>query len=154
MAAHSHQRSGIWRYSATVIADAARHYPDGVSANLIRANRAGSVGDVDAAAEALQAAAARGFNRFEMIYNEPRFDSVRQHPKFQAVVDEMAAGWIVKVAARESPTQSELRMAAHAHIARREYDEARRMLHRALEQGGAYDAQIRDDLQQLSAILD
>jgi hypothetical protein len=154
MAAHSHQRAGIWRYGATVIADAARHYPDGVSANLIRANRAGSVGDVDAAAEALQAAAARGFNRFEMIYREPNFDSVRHHPKFQAVLDEMAAGWIVKVAARESPTQSEVRTAAHAHIARREYDEARRMLHRALEQGGPYDAQIRDDLQQLLVFLD
>jgi hypothetical protein len=154
MAVHSHKRAGIWRYSATVIADAARHYPDGVSANLILANRAGSVGDADTAAEALQAAAARGFNRFEMIYNEPRFDSVRHHPKFRAVVDEMAEGWIAKVAARESPTQPEIRMAAHAHIARSEYDEARRMLHRALEQGGAYDAQIRDDLQQLSTILD
>ena len=154
MAAHSHQRAGIWRYSATLIADAARNYPDGVSANLIRANRAGAVGDAETAAEALQAAAERGFNRFEMIYNEPRFDPVRNHPKFQAVVDEMATGWIVKVAARESPTQSEVRMAAHAHIARREYGEARRMLHRALEQGGAYNAQIRDDLQQLSAIPD
>jgi hypothetical protein len=154
MAAHSHQRAGIWRYSATVIADAARHYPDGVSANLIRANRAGSAGDADAAAEALRAAAARGFNRFEMIYNESRFDPVRRHPKFKAVVDEMALVWIEKVAARESPTQSEVRMAAHAHIARGEYGEARRMLHRALEQGGAHDAQIRDDLQQLSTIAD
>jgi len=154
MAAHSHQRAAIWRYSATVIADAARHYPDGVSANLIRANKAGSVGDAAGAAEALRAAAARGFNRFEMIFSEPRFDPVRQHPTFRAVVDEMALGWITKVAARQSPTQSEVRSAAHAHIARREYADARRMLQRALEQGGAYDAQIRDDLQQLSTIPD
>jgi len=154
MAVHSQKRAGIWRYSATVIADAARHYPDGVSANLILANRAGSVGDADTAAAALRAAAARGFNRFEMIYNEPRFDSVRHDPKFQAVVDEMAGAWIAKVAARESPTQSEIRSAAHAHIVRMEYGEARRMLLRALEHGGAYDAQIRDDLQQLSTISD
>jgi hypothetical protein len=154
MAAHSYQRAAIWRYSATVVADAARHYPDGVSANLIRANRAGSVGDAAAAAEALQAAAARGFNRFEMIYSEPRFDPVREDPKFRAVVDEMAAGRIARVASREAPTQSEIRMAAHAHIVRREYPEARSMLLRALEQGGAYDAQIRDDLQQLSSILE
>lgn len=154
MAVHSHRRAGIWRYSATVVADSARHYPNGVSANLIRANQAGSVGDADAAAEALRAAAERGFNRFEMIYGEPNFDPVRHHPKFQAVVDEMAEGWIVEVAGRESPTQAEVRMAAHAHVVRREYDEARRMLLRALEQGGAYDAQIRDDLQQLSSLHD
>jgi len=89
-----------------------------------------------------------------MIFNEPRFDPVRQHPTFRAVVDEMALGWIAKVAARESPTQSEIRSAAHAHIARREYADARRMLQRALEQGGAYDAQIRDELQQLAAVPD
>jgi hypothetical protein len=70
------------------------------------------------------------------------------------VVDEMAAGWIAKVAGRENPTQAELRMAAHAHIARREYVEARRMLMHALEHGSALDADIRNDLDQLSRVVD
>jgi hypothetical protein len=153
-AVNSRERAGIWRYSATLVADAARNYPNGVAANLIRANQAGRNGDVDGAATALRAASARGFNRFEKIYNDPAFDPVRRHPKFEAVVDEMAAGWIAKVAARENPTQAELRMAAHAHIARREYAEARRMLLYALDRGGALDADLRNDLDMLSQVFE
>jgi len=153
-AAHSQQRAGIWRYSATLVADAARNYPNGVSANLIRAKQAARIRDVDGAVTALRAAWERGFNRFEKIYNDPGFDPVRQHPEFQAVVDEMAARWIAKVEAREDPTQAELRMSAHAHIARHEYGEAHRMLMRALAHGGAYDAEIRNDLDQLARVLD
>jgi hypothetical protein len=153
-AGHSGERAGIWRYAATLTADAARNYPNGVSANLIRAKQAARIGDAAAAATALQAAAARGFNRFEKIYSDPGFDPVRTQPAFEAVVDEMALGRIRTVEAREKPTQGELRMAAHAHIVRREYAAARRMLRRALEQGGVHDAAIRTDLAQLSHILD
>jgi len=153
-AVHSQERAGIWRYPATLIADAARHYPDGVSANLIRAKQAARNRDADGAAAALRTASERGFNRFEKVYNDPGFDPVRRHPKFEAVVDEMAADQIAKVGRREKPTQAELRMAAHAHIVRREYAEAHRMLMRALEHGGAHDAEIRNDLDQLARVLD
>jgi hypothetical protein len=152
-AMHSRERAGIWRYSATLVADAARHYPDGVSANLIRAQQAARNRDVEGAVTALRAATSRGFNRFEMLINDPGFDPVRDHPKFRELLYEMAAGRIANVEGRERPTQAELRMAAHAHIARREYAEAERMLMRALEQGGAYDAQIRGDLEQLALLL-
>jgi hypothetical protein len=151
---HSRARAGIWRYAGTLTADAARHYPDGVSANLLRAKQAAREGDAVRAAAALQAAADRGFNRFEKIYNDPGYTPVLRHPAFAKVLDEMAWGWIVKVDAREQPTQAELRMAAHAYIARREYDEARRMLLVALEHGGALDAQIRGDLDQLSRVIE
>jgi hypothetical protein len=153
-ALHSHERAGIWRYSATLVADAARHYPDGVSANLIRAHQAARERDVDGVVTALRAAESRGFNRFDKLVNDPGFDPVRDHPKFQALIDEMAGGWIARVEAREKPTQAELRMAAHAHIARREYAAARRMLKRALALGGAYDDQIRSDLDQLARVLE
>ena len=149
-AVHANARARIWRYTATVIADAARHYPDGVSANLVRARRAAQLGDADAAAKALQAAADRGFNRFESIYGDPGYDPVLAHPAFRQVLDAMAAGWIAKVEARERPTQAELRMAAHAHIVRREFELARQMLLRALDEGDAYDDKIRADLDQLS----
>jgi hypothetical protein len=78
---------------------------------------------------------------------------VRDHPKFRELLYEMAAGRIEKVEGREKPTQAELRMAAYAHVVRREYDGARRKLLRALEQGGAYDAQIRTDLDDLARIV-
>lgn len=153
-AVHSHARAGIWRYAGTLTADAARNYPDGVSANLLRAKQAAREGDGVRAAAALQAAAARGFNRFEKIYNDPGFGPVLRHPDFAAALDEMAWGWIQKVEARAAPTQGELRMAAHAHIARREYAEARRMLMVALEHGGALDPAIREDLDQLRHVFE
>jgi hypothetical protein len=153
-AAHSHARAGIWRYAGTLTADAARNYPDGVSANLLRAKQAAREGDGERAAAALEAAAARGFNRFEKIYSDPGFSPVLRDTAFAAVLDEMAWGWIQKVAAREAPTQAELRMAAHAYIARREYAEARRMLLVALEHDGALGAEIRGDLEQLRHVLE
>jgi len=153
-AAHSHARAGIWRYAGTLTADAARNYPDGVSANLLRAKQAAREGDGVRAAAALEAAAARGFNRFEKIYNDPGFSPVLRHTAFAAALDEMAQGWILKVEARAEPTQGELRMAGHAHIARREYGEARRMLMVALDRGGALDAEIREDLDQLRHVLE
>jgi len=153
-AVHAHARARIWRFSATLMADAARHYPDGVAASLIRARNAARSGDASAAAAALQAAADRGFNQFAQIYGDPGYDPVRDDPRFRAVVDRMAAGWIEKVAHREDPTQGELRMAALAHTARREYAAARRTLLRALEQGDAYDEEIRRDLDRLARMPD
>jgi hypothetical protein len=153
-ALHSGERAGIWRYSATLLADAARHYPDGVSANLLRAHQAARKRDAEGTVTALRAAESRGFNRFEMLVNDAGFDPVRDHPKFEELLYGMAAGRIATVEGRENPTQAELRMAAHAHITRREYAEAHRMLLRALERGGAYDAHIRSDLEQLALLLD
>ncbi len=149
-AAHAHSRARIWRFSATLVADAARHYPDGVSASLVRARNAAQSGDGAAAAAALQAAVDRGFNQFAQIYGDPGYDPVRNDPRFMAIVDGMAAGWIQKVAGRKDPTQGELRMAALAHVARREYDAANQTLLRALEQGDAYDDEIRADLDRLA----
>ena len=45
-------------------------------------------------------------------------------------------------------------MAAHAHIVRREYQQARETLKRALALGGARDEAIRGDLQQLARVLE
>jgi hypothetical protein len=152
-ALHSRERARIWRFSGTLLVDAAKHYPDGVSANLVRAQKAARNRDVEGAVTALRVATSRGFNRFEMLINHSGFDPVRDHPKFQELLYEMAAGRIAKVEGRERPTQAELRMAAYGHVVRREYDEARRKLLRALEQGGAYDAQIRTDLDELALIV-
>lgn len=153
-AAHSHRRAAIWRYPATLVADAARHYPEGVSASLLRARAAAQRGDAEAAAQALTAAVDRGFNRFEQVYANRMYAPVRDHPRFRAVLDGIAAGRIARVAGREDPTQQELRMAAHAHIVRREYQQARETLKRALALGGARDAAIRSDLQQLARVLE
>jgi hypothetical protein len=142
-------RAAIWRSEASLLADAAEHYPEGVSANLLRAKRAAQIGDVAVVAESLRAAARRGYTLFEPIDADPAFAGVRDEPEFRAVVAEIAAGWIERGRAREHPTQAELTMVAHAHYARGEKAEAIATLRRALAMGGPLDAQIRSDLSAL-----
>jgi len=151
---HSHARAGLWRHAATLTANAARNYPNGVAANLLRSQQAGRAGDGAAAAAALQAAFDRGFNRFEMIYSDTSWDPVRQDPKFAAVFEKIARSRIDRVASRDDPTQGELRMMAHAYIALGEYADARRVLKIALAKGGILDDEIRGDLSQLSHVLE
>ncbi len=148
-ALHSHRRAEVWSSPGRLVADAAAHYPDGVSSQLIRAKRAAQIGDVDAVVVALEAAEARGYNRFEQLDRDPGFARVRQHPRFRALVREMAAGWIERGRDRDDPTQKELRMVAHAHYVRGENEDAIRVLQRALQISGAQDELIRAELLRL-----
>ena len=142
----SSMASTIWRSAASLIADAAAHYPDGVSANLQRARRAAQVDDVAGVVTALRAAARRGYTLFEPSDTDPAFAGVRRTPEFRAVISEIAEGWIIRGREREDPTQQELQMIGHAHFARGEKAEAIAVLRRALAKGGARDEQIRADL--------
>ena len=145
-ALRSAERAAIWRSAASLVADAAAHYPEGVSANLLRAKRAALIGDVGEVVAALRAAARRGYTLFEPLETDPAFAGLRHHPEFRAVISEIAAGWIVRGRAREDPTQQELQMIGHAHFARGEKAEAIAVLRRALAKGGPRDRQIRADL--------
>jgi hypothetical protein len=153
MGLHSQQRAGIWRSATLLLADAARHYPDGVSANLLGAKRAAQSGDVDTAVAALRRAHQRGFNRFEQLARDPSLAPIAEHARFKAVISEIALGWIESIATRAEPSQGELRMVARAHVVREEYREASEVLRRALEIGGKLDAQLRRDLEALAVYL-
>jgi hypothetical protein len=147
----SHERAAIWRSAAAVVADAARHYPDGVSAHLLRAKRAAQIGDVEAAVAGIRAAMARGYNRYEQLLVDPGFAPLHGTPAFTAVIHEIAAGWIAAGQRWRDPTQGELRKLASAHLVRGERDEAVALLRRALARGGALDDAIRADLGALGA---
>jgi hypothetical protein len=139
----SHERAGIWRSNARVVADSARHYPNGKWGSLQRGKRAALVGDVEGAVAGVRGAIERGYNRFDQLMNDPGWAPVRDDPRFQAVVRELATGWIVRIGERDDPTQLELQMAAHAHLARDEREFAVEMFRRALARGGKYDAEMR-----------
>lgn len=147
----SAERAALWRSPFLLLADAARNYPEGVSANLSRARVAAQQGDAQATAQALRAAVARGFNRFEQLALDPVYDPVRDSAPFRDVVREMAAVWVEAGKSWEDPTQGELRKLASAHAMRGEREQAVALLRRALEQGGPFEAAIRDDLRQLGA---
>ncbi len=145
----SHARAAIWSNPALILADAARHYPEGVPANLLRAKRAAQEGDAERAVAALRAAQARGFNRFEQIESDPAYAGIRSDPRFRAVVRDLASGWIRHYERLDDPTQMELRVLALAHLARGERDEAISALEAALAHGGPIDDRIRSELDQL-----
>jgi hypothetical protein len=153
-ALHAHRRAAIWRSSATLFADAAAHYPDGVPGNLQRARRAMLMGDAAGALEALGRAAERGFNRFQQLETDPIWAPLRQDPGFRRLVEQMAGRWIERGRRKQSPTQIELRAIAHAHLARREYADALRVMEAALATGGPRDAELRAEIEALRAALE
>jgi tetratricopeptide (TPR) repeat protein len=148
-AVRSHDRADIWRSPARIVADSALHYPNGTSAHLQRAKSAARVGDVDGAVAGMRAAMDRGFNRFEQLWTDPVYAPVRDHPRFRALIREIAADWIEMIGRHENPTQLELAMIANAHYVRGEKAEAVEMFRRALARGGPNDAKIRAELDSL-----
>lgn len=145
-AVRSHARAEIWRSPALILADAARNYPDGVAANLLRAKRAAQEGDAERAVAALRAAQARGFNRFEQLDADPVYLPIRSDPRFRALVRDLAGWWLEHYDRIESPTQLELRVRAIAHLARGEQKQAIAALEAALARGGPIDDRIRSEL--------
>lgn len=151
-AAHSFERAGIWASPARVLADSAAHYPGGRTANLIEARRAALAGDPDAALAALRRAWELGFNRFEQLQSDPGLASLRGDPRFDALVGEIAGWWVQRFAAKEDPTQLELRTLAIAHLARHENAQAIAALERAIAAGGPLDARLREELAQVRSM--
>ena len=153
-AVRSYERAAIWRSPATLLADSAANYPHGVSANLLRAKRAAQIGDVDGAVASLRIAVDRGYNRFEQLMVDPGFAPIRDHPRFRALVRQMAAGWIERLGRRQDATQLELAMVANAHYVRGEREQAIAMFRRALARCGARDDHIRAELAALGSPVD
>ena len=145
----SFERAGIWRSDLTLARDAAAHYPNGIPAQLLRAQNAARRGDVDTAVAALRAATARGYDRFIDLEREPVYEALRSDARFRAVVAEVAGAWIDQVAPRSDRTAPELRMLGHAHAARGEWESAMARLEEAEALGGPGSEGIRADLAEL-----
>ncbi len=145
----SFERAGIWRSEGTLARDAAAHYPEGIPAQLLRAEAAARSGDVASAVAALRGASARGYDRFIDLEREPLYETLRQDARFRAVTAEIAAVWIGHVAMRSDLTAPELRMLGHAHAARGEWEAAFARLEEVAALGGPGSEGIRADLAEL-----
>lgn len=117
-------RAAVWSSPERVVADAALHYPDGISAHQLRARRAVQQGDRAGALEALRAMHARGEVRYEALLADPAYATLRDDPDFRALVSEMAGFWIERTSRRPDPGQIELLTRGRAHVARRELEAA------------------------------
>lgn len=148
-AARAHARARIWAVPARLAADSAANYPHGVNAQLLRATRAMQAGDRRDALAALQAASARGYERFDQLLANPTYAPLRGDPGFDAVIAEMAGRWIARLGARPDPAQSELLSLAVAHRLRGEREEARRAAERGLARPGPLREQLLQELRLL-----
>jgi hypothetical protein len=139
----------VWRSEPLLFLDSARHYPGGIIAELVRAMRAGERGDAAAAAAALSRAREKGYDQFMALELVRSFDGVRRDPRFAAAQADLAALWLSRHARRSDPNQGELRVAALAHLARGEREEALRALEGARAHGGPFQADVERRLEAL-----
>lgn len=143
---HSASRAALWGTTDRLLADAARNYPDGTTARVEAAKRAGRAGDTAGSARELRAAFERGFRSYELVYGDASFVAVRDSSEVGEVLRAMAGWWIENLAPTEALTQGQLHQRGRAHLFRREYGEAVLDYERALAAGGPAAAAIRLEL--------
>jgi tetratricopeptide (TPR) repeat protein len=149
LAVQAHDRARVWRAGALVMADAARNYPEGRAALLIRAQGAARAGDVDGAVAALEQLQRRGYNRLEALLNDPAYAPLRGSPRFQAVLADMASYWIALISVKADPTQLDLHLLGVSYHVRGQTRDAIAVLERALALEGPETEQIRKNLAEL-----
>jgi hypothetical protein len=110
----SHAQAAAWRSATTLAMASAARYPEGLAAQLLAAQRGALRGDAAATVAALRAAAARGYDRVEVLAQAPVYDAVRPDPAFQQLIREMAASWVKNSRALAHPTEADLRARANA----------------------------------------
>jgi len=150
-AARSHERAAIWVSHLRVMADGARHYPDGTAATLMRVSSFATAGDAERTVHALRILRERrGWNAFDSLLKDPVYARVREDPAFQELVRDLAGDWI-RFLDRPALTQRELMGLAEAHRVRGERGAEIRALERALEVGGPFQDQLRAILEAFRA---
>ena len=146
----SAERARIWRSEDAVMADAARHYPGGVSDLFLRARRAASEGDVATAETLLRRASARGWDFWNVLLKQPAFEPIRGERRFKALLADLAAAQIEKLERQPRLSQAELRNLADAHAVRGETEAALAALDTAIARGGPFDESLRERRNELA----
>lgn len=146
-------RASLWQMETRLMLDAARSYPDGATAHVLRARSAAQAGDVDGAVALLRVAVDKGIDHFSSLERDPGLAPLVGTPQFERLIRDMAGDWIALAHRRGYSTQPELRFLAVAHTRRGEHAEAVDALERALAAGGPLDAAVRTELEEARARL-
>jgi hypothetical protein len=109
--------------------------------------RAAERGDAEGAAAALGRTRDKGYDQFMALDVLPSFDPIRRDPRFASAKAELAELWLARHRRRSDPNQGELRVAAMAHLARGEREEALRALEQARAMGGVWQADVEQRLE-------
>lgn len=144
-------RAPVWRSTESYEIDAALHYPDGVTALVLRARGHARRGEALPAVESLRAARAKGWTWIGVLFADPAFDPIRAHPAFRSFTLEMTQQMHDALLALPAPTMQQLEILAQLQVWRGERDAAIATLERAIAVGGASAGGARRSLAQLRA---
>jgi hypothetical protein len=143
----SAERATLWADADSLVGESARNYPDGAMAFYMRAREAAQRGDPQAVVDALKESERREGSAYRVHYADPFLAPVRAHPVFMAFAKEQALRRIQFARENDLVSQHWLRVSAHDHIVRGEYDEALVYLERARRVGGVFDDVIVQELE-------
>jgi hypothetical protein len=145
----ANRHATLWQSAEKLLAHSEARYPDGKVAVLRSARRAALAGDVDKTVAALRLVMVRGFDRLDTLVSDPAYRALRGRPKFDAIIDELAAKLIERGAPGPNASQAGLRVRGQAQFVIGEYAGARRSLEQAIEVGGPYTEAVAAELDQL-----
>ncbi len=151
-AARSFDRATIWRSASLVMADAVKHYPEGVAAKTQDATRAAQAGDADTAVELLERAHRRGYNRLDHLLMAG-YAAIQSDPAFVKLKQRWAREWIERLSRNDSPSQHELQLIAQAQLVLDDLESARDTILRAIERGGPITANLEVDLAEVERAI-
>lgn len=102
LAVRAEERASVFRDNRVMLMDAARRYPQGLQAQLLRARDAARRGDASAAAAAMDRAVDLHHTDLNGLLLDPAFAGVRGHPAFQRVLARLARRHVEQLAPRDS----------------------------------------------------
>lgn len=147
------ERARVWQSGFTMMADAEKHYPQGMAAQTRIARRLAVAGDAEGAVTAIRAARARGYNRLDHLLSEKGYDGIRESAVFVALVNELAHEWIDRYELIEHPDQYEYQVMAQAYFVLDDLDAAIRKIEAAIQVTGPITEQLEEDLEGLKRIV-
>jgi hypothetical protein len=138
----ANRRAVVWGAATSIAVDAAQHYPNGTQAAILRALYSMNRGDLNGAVAALETARARGYLELTTLASDPLYAPLRGHPRFAALLSDMADWWIRHLEALDTPTQLELLNLAQVYLMIGDLEGAERSYERALAREGSTDPRL------------
>jgi tetratricopeptide (TPR) repeat protein len=152
LASVSHARAPVFADDMSMLMDAAKAYPDGMMASILRGHQAARRGDAESAARAFERAVDLGFSDLQALLSHPELRWMNSTPVFrQRVLVKLANLNIQRLSQVKDPDQSELLVLARAYEIRGDLDLALAALERAQDARGGFDDEVRLRLLDLRA---
>jgi hypothetical protein len=147
LAAQTHEMAGLYGQPERLYEFAAERYPEGTIARQFKAREAALRGDVGATMHELRGMRIQYGRMFFDVLADPTYGRVRQDPRFDSFMHELARAYLAELAEPES--QLEFRQLAFVHMFLGDIDAGERAIRKGLELDGPISEQLRADLEEI-----